>query len=258
VTPAVDAPPVLGRQDLHCHTTMSDGRLPLARVVEVAAERGVEVGIADHVSTRFPWMVSTRDKLDAYLDAIDAAPVLRSAEFCWCDTMWRELPREVMDRFDYRIGSNHGFWMPDGSVGSPWLERLSAEWATRTEELMEIIVANLCDMVRTMPVEIAAHSTLLPPALLAIEEDVHAWWTAPREDRYVEALAASGVALEISNRYRLPHDRLLVKARQAGVRFTLGSDGHLEDQVADLTWAAETARRIGLTDRDLFVPERRG
>lgn len=257
MTSTADAPSILGRQDLHCHTTMSDGRLPLARVVEVAAERGVEVGIADHVSTRYDWMVSTREKVDAYLEAIDAAPVLRSAEFCWCDTMWKELPREVMERFDYRIGSNHGFWMPDGSVGSPWWERLPPGWLPRTEELMDIIVANLCDMVRTMPVEIAAHSTLLPPALLAVEADVDAWWTGPREDRYVEALAESGVALEISNRYRLPHDRLLGKAHQAGVRFTLGSDGHTEHQVAALDWAADTARRVGLTDRDLFVPERR-
>jgi histidinol phosphatase-like PHP family hydrolase len=65
------------------------------------------------------------------------------------------------------------------------------------------------------------------------------------------------VALEISNRYRLPHDRLLVKAREAGVRFSLGSDGHSERQVARLEWAAEAARRAGYTERELFVPERR-
>ena len=85
-----------------------------------------------------------------------------------------------------------------------------------------------------------------------------AWWTEEREDRYVEALAESGVALEISNRYRLPHDRLLRKAQQAGVRFALGSDGHTEAQVARLDWAVETARRVGITDAELFVPERRG
>lgn len=249
---------LLGRQDLHCHTHMSDGKLTLAEVVAVAAERGVQVGIADHVSTRYDWMVSTRVKLDRYLDAIDGAPVFRSAEFCWCDTMWGELPDEVMARFDYRIGSNHGFWMPDGSVGSPWAERLPEAWKARTDELMEIITANLCDMVRTMPIEIAAHSTLLPPALTRLEGDVHAWWTDAREDRYVDALAESGVALEISNRYRLPHDRLLAKARQAGVRFSLGSDGHAPHQVAALDWAAETARRVGVTDRELFVPERKG
>jgi histidinol phosphatase-like PHP family hydrolase len=238
---------------------MSDGRLPLARVVEVAAERGVQVGIADHVSTRNPGMfVSTLAELGAYLDALDAAPVFRSAEFCWCDTLWNELPDEVMRRFDYRIGSNHGFWLPDGSVASPWWERLPAPWSERPQELMEVMVANLCDMVRTMPIEIAAHSTFMPAAFNALEPDVHAWWTEAREDRYVEALAESGVALEISNRYRLPHDRLLKKALEAGVRFSLGSDGHSERQVAALDWAAETARRVGVTDRELFVAERRG
>jgi histidinol phosphatase-like PHP family hydrolase len=121
---------------------------------------------------------------------------------------------------------------------------------------MEHMVDNLCDLVRTMPVQIVAHSTLLPPALLALESDLHAWWTPEREDRYVEALAGSGVALEISNRYRLPHDRLLRKAKQAGARFSLGSDGHTAAQVARLDWATDAARRAGVTDADLFVPAR--
>lgn len=249
---------LLGRQDLHAHTTMSDGDLPLERVAELARERGVEIGIADHVSSRnVERFVSSEERVRRYLDALEDAPVFRSGEFCWCDHMWRSLPAEVMDRFDYRVGSNHGFWLPDGSLGSPWWQRLPAPWDQRPQELMEIMVRNLCDMVRTMPVQIAAHSTLTPPALLGLEDDPHAWWTEEREDRYVEALTQSGVALEISNRYRLPHDRLLRRAKDAGARFSLGSDGHTEKQVARLEWAAETARRVGVTDADLFVPERR-
>jgi histidinol phosphatase-like PHP family hydrolase len=249
---------LLGRQDLHCHTTFSDGLLALEQVVEMARERGVQVGIADHVSTSsLDRFVSSPEAVSRYLDALEEAPVFRAAEFCWCDSLWRELPDEIMRRFDYRIGSNHGFWLPDGSQGSPWWQTLPAEWQSRPQELMEIMVANLCDMVRTMPIQIAAHSTFAPEAFFALEDDVHAWWTPPREDRYVEALAASGVALEISNRYQLPHDRLLIKARQAGVRFSLGSDGHTARQVARLEWAAETARRVGVGERDLFVPERR-
>lgn len=248
----------LGKQDLHCHTTMSDGDLPLERVVERARELGVEVGIADHISGRnLERFVATEARVRQYLDSLEDAPVFRSGEFCWCDEMWKELPAEVMDRFDYRIGSNHGFYLPDGTMGSPWWQKLPAPWNDRPQEVMEIMVANLCDMVRTMPIHIAAHSTFAPAALFEIEDDVDAWWTAEREDRYVEALAESGVALEISNRYRLPHDRLLKKALQAGVRFSLGSDGHTLAQVARLEWAEETARRVGVTDRELFVPERR-
>jgi histidinol phosphatase-like PHP family hydrolase len=248
----------LGTQDLHCHTTMSDGHLSLERVVEVAERRGVQVGIADHVSTRNAEMfIASARELRDYFGALDGAPVFRSGEFCWCDTLWRELPDELMDRFDYRIGSNHGFWLPDGSVGSPWWEVLPKPWSLQPDALMEILARNVCDMVRAMPIHIAAHSTLIPPALRELDPAPEAWWTEAREDRYVDALRESGVALEISNRYRLPHDRLLVKARQAGVRFSLGSDGHSERQVAALDWAAETARRVGVTDAELFVPERR-
>lgn len=247
----------LGADDLHVHTTMSDGDLPLAEVVALARERGVRVGIADHVSTRNARrFVSSLDALDRYLEAVEAAPVYRSAEFCWCDTLWAEIPDEVMARFDYRVGSNHGFELPDGRMASPWWERLPPPWNAEPQRLMELLVDNLCAMVRSMPIEIAAHSTLIPPALLDLEADVLAWWTEPREDRYVEALRESGVALEISNRYRLPHDRLLRKARQAGARFSLGSDGHTARQVARLDWALETARRVGVTEADLFVPPR--
>ncbi|HEX8671368.1 MAG TPA: PHP domain-containing protein [Longimicrobium sp.] len=248
----------LGRQDLHCHTNMSDGDLPLERVVARARELGVEMGIADHVSSRNTQrFLSTEARVRAYLDVLEDAPVFRSGEFCWCDEMWKELPAEVMDRFDYRVGSNHGFYLPDGTMGSPWWQELPDPWKGRPQEVMDVMVDNLCDMVRTMPIHIAAHSTLTPPALFDLESDVDAWWTGEREDRYVDALAESGVALEISNRYRLPHDRLLGKALRAGVRFSLGSDGHTQRQVAQLGWAAETARRVGITDRELFAPERR-
>jgi histidinol phosphatase-like PHP family hydrolase len=111
-----------------------------------------------------------------------------------------------------------------------------------------------------MPIEIVAHPTFMPAAFFSVENDVHAWWTEEREDRFVEAVVESGVALEISNRYRLPHDRLLRKAREAGAHFSLGSDGHDARQVARLDWAVETAHRVGITEADLFSPgeSRRG
>jgi histidinol phosphatase-like PHP family hydrolase len=249
---------VIGTQDLHVHTDMSDGDLPLEEVVAIAAERGVTVGIADHVSTRNKErFVATEAQLRRYQEAVSGQPVFLAAEFCWCDPFAAQMPAELMERFDYRIGSNHGFALPDGTMGSPWWSELPATWADRPQEVMEVMVANLCDLVRAMPVEIVAHSTFMPKAFLTLDPDPDVWWTEEREDRYVEALAGSGVALEISNRYRLPHDRVLRKAKQAGIRFALGSDGHSRQQVARLEWAVETARRIGLTDADMFVPERK-
>lgn len=245
-----------GLQDLHAHTDMSDGDLPLHEVAAIARALGVQIGIADHISTRNPArFVSDAAGVRRYLAALDGEGVLRAGEFCWCDTLWSDLPRGLLDQFDYRIGSNHGFWLPDGTTASPWWARLPAPWDRCPNELMEIMVLNLCDLVRTMPVDIVAHSTLLPPALLEVEGDLHAWWTEEREDRFVEAVAESGVAIEISNRYRLPHDRLLVKAREAGARFSLGSDGHHRSQIAQLGWALRAAARAGITPAEMFVAE---
>lgn len=247
----------LGEYDLHAHTTMSDGDLTLEEVVRISAERGVTIGIADHVSSRNPArFVATLDALRSYLDALEAAPVLRSAELCWCDPFYPEIPSEWMERLDYVIGSNHGFALPDGTMGSPWWRTLPGQWADRPEEVMDLMVHNLCDLVAAMPVQILAHPTLTPPALLDLEPDVHAWWTEEREDRLVQAAVHNGVALEISNRYRLPHRRLLRRAKEAGATFSLGSDGHNHCQVARLDWAVAAARDAGISTADLFLPER--
>jgi histidinol phosphatase-like PHP family hydrolase len=254
---AVHSGRLLGRFDLHVHTTMSDGEVELAEIVRIADALGVQVGIADHVSARNRNLfVSTPEKLDRYIEALDGLPVFRSGELCWRDSFSESIPDEIIERFDYLIGSNHGFTLPDGSVVSPWSRVLPPHWAAAPQHFMEIWVQNLCDLVAVMPIDIVAHPTLLPPALLSLEGDVFSWWTEEREDRFVEATVRAGVALEISNRYRLPHDRLLKRAREAGARFTLGSDGHQRHQIARLEWAIQAAGSAGIDDDRLFVPNR--
>jgi histidinol phosphatase-like PHP family hydrolase len=248
---------LLGRQDLHVHTTMSDGDLDLAQVVQIARDRGVQVGIADHVSSRNPRLfVGTDDRLERYLAALEAQPVFRSGELCWCDPFSTGLSPEIVRRFDYLIGSNHGFPLPDGTFASPWWRALPPAWRDRPSELMDVMVHNLCDLVAAMPIRIVAHPTLLAPALLDLDPEPEAWWTEEREDRFIEAAVAATVAIEISNRYRLPHDRLLTKAREAGALFSLGSDAHHRHQVTRLDWAVAAARRAGITDRQIFQPGR--
>lgn len=244
-------------QDLHAHTKMSDGQLPLHEVVSLARERGLAIGISDHVSGRMPdRFVSSPEAVERYLAAIDSAEVLRAAELCWCDPFSHQMTDALLERCDYLIGSNHGFPLPDGRMVSPWQEELPGSWAERPQEVMEIMVHNLCDLVRRMPISIVAHSTLLPHALLALDASVETWWSPEREDRFIEAVVGAGVALEVSNRYRLPHERFLRKAREAGARFTLGSDAHQAEEVARLDWAAAAAACAGITNSDLLVIER--
>ena len=102
-----------------------------------------------------------------------------------------------------------------------------------------------------MPVDILSHPTLLP---LPIRElPVDELWTDALEERLVNALFRAEIAFEISNRYR-PHERLVKRAHDRGVRLSLGSDGHTRAQVGDLAFPLEMAMRVGAETHTLFDP----
>jgi histidinol phosphatase-like PHP family hydrolase len=254
----MSAPSAWRPRDCHAHTTFSDGALAPKALVEVARERGVRPSIADHLSGDVASAVATVDAVAGYLDVLDRLradhPELSvSGEFCWHDTLWRDLPRAQWARFGHTVGSLHAVWLPSGArlhmFQRGWPEGLDAQ------SYMDAHVDNLERFAREMPVDVLAHPTLLPIALRA--RPLHDLWTEAREERAVNALAAAGIAFEVSNRYR-PHARFVRRAVDAGVRLSLGSDGHTFEQVADLAWPLAAARDAGARDDELYDPQAHG
>jgi len=235
--------------DLHAHTTMSDGALSPEELVATAAARGVRPSIADHLSRDVASAVKSVDGVRSYLDELSRHPVLRGGEFCWHDSLWRELPRDVVARFTHRVGSLHAVYLPDGTRVHMFQRRFPE--GVSLDAYMDAHVENLERMAREMPVDVLAHPTLLPLPLRALP--LESLWTEAREERAVEALHRAGIAFEISNRYR-PHERFAARAVARGVRIALGSDGHTAEQVADLAWPLALARRLGVPDDELYDP----
>jgi len=239
--------------DCHAHTRHSDGKLTVSELVEKAASLGVRPSVSDHMSCAVAKGVRTLDGVNAYLDDLQHYPVLRGGEFCWHDTLWRTLPPETVHRFTHRLGSLHAVRLADGSYVRAFTKQLPA--GLTTAAYMQAHVDSLEHLAREMPVDILSHPTLvtLPFRQLPTDE----LWTEEREERMVEALFAAGIAFEISNRYR-PHERLVKRAIDRGVRISLGSDGHTLEQVADVAAPLGMARRLGVRDEDLYDPRRHG
>jgi histidinol phosphatase-like PHP family hydrolase len=240
-------------RDCHAHTTFSDGDLGPRALVDAVGARGVLPSIADHISHDVSLAVKSVDAVVAYLDAIESLPVARGGEFCWHDTLWRELPDDVVARFTHRIGSLHAVRLPQGGLVHMF-QRAFPQGLTR-DAYMDAHVANLESFAEEMPVDILAHPTLLPLSMRSIP--LEELWTEAREERAVEALFHAGIAFEISSRYR-PHERFVRRAADRGVRLSLGSDGHTLEHVGDISFSLELARRVGARDEDLYDPAAHG
>ena len=239
--------------DCHAHSTHSDGAMRVDEVVARAAELGVRPTVSDHISRDAPTSVNSVASVIAYLDDLEQHQVLRSGEFCWHDLLWRELPATVVCRFTHRVGSLHAIRLADGTYFRAFSPVLPP--ALTPGVYIEAHVTSLEALAREMPVDVLAHPTLMPPPLRAVH--AHKLWTEAHEERVVRALVAGGQAFEISARYP-PHERLVRRVAEAGVRISLGSDGHAREQVANIVAPLALARAVGVKDEALYDPAQHG
>ncbi len=239
--------------DCHAHTTFSDGDLSVHEVVGRAAALGVRPSVTDHISRDAPTTLDTAAAVASYLDELERHPVLRGGEFCWHDGLWRELSPAVVRRFTHRVGSLHAVRLPDRSFYRAF--NRTPPPSLDAAGYLEAHVSSLESLAAEMPVDVLAHPTLVPLSLREI--DPEELWSEALEERAVNALVASGIAFEISHRYA-PHERLVRRAVQRGVRISLGSDGHSRGQVANIVAPLAMARRLGVADDDLYDPARHG
>jgi histidinol-phosphatase (PHP family) len=240
------------------------------RYREAAAEAGVEeLGVAEHVYRfrqalelwRHPfWEEQARDDLDAYCDFVRGAGLRLGVE---CDFVPGAEDRtanllEARD-FDYVVGSVHflGEAAVDHEGWDVWEGSGDADevWRRYFEALAECAGSGLFDIL--------AHPDL-----------VKVWGRArplPEGDprRYyepaVEAIAASGIAVEVSTAgLRKPVGELYPSRGfaemcvEAGARFALSSDAHLPEQVGfEYERALEFLAGLGVEEICVFERRRR-
>jgi histidinol phosphatase-like PHP family hydrolase len=239
--------------DCHAHSTLSDGALTVEQIVERGKDLGVRPSVTDHMSRDVAVGPQDVVAISRYLDELERYPVLRGGEFCWHDSLWRELPAELTRRFTHRIGSLHAVILADGRVIHSFSRRFPDGLSIAA--YMDVYIENLERFADEMPVDILAHPTLLPLSLR--DRPTEEVWTEAHEERAARALREAGVALEVSARYR-PHERLIRRVADAGVRISLGSDGHSPEQVADVSWPLALTRSLGIRDEDLYDPCKHG
>ena len=129
------------RGDLHCHTTLSDGRQTLDEMAETALARGWEYlavtdhsashGFGDHVT---PEALEARiEEVAALNERLDGITILAGTESNILPDGSLDYPDELLERLDWVIGSIHtSFGMDEAAmtdrmvaaVEHPWLDAI--------------------------------------------------------------------------------------------------------------------------------------
>jgi histidinol phosphatase-like PHP family hydrolase len=246
--------------DCHNHTAeWSDGRQSIEQVMARAKEEGVRVGLSDHAGLGD--YLNSNDRLLAYADFLSQYPVARGLEM----DLGRgfEVDPEVRDKFDYMIGSIHGLEVGGQRLPfSPLIKHLKGglpdyDPGAQVKDWDLFFNAHLGTLEKEFisgDYSILGHCTMLPPLALGDpEEHFPEWW----EEKLLHLLLAHGVALEVSNRWRTPYGRLMKKAVDAGVTFSVGSDGHSPERTCDLTFPKEMLAKYGVKPDRIFDIKRK-
>jgi hypothetical protein len=230
--------------DFHTHLK---GGITREEALAHARTYGFSYGIAVNCGLKMGF--ESDEELEAYLDTFQPTP------FAWHAMQaegreWLELfSEENRDRFDYvftdamtwtnKNGKRMRLWKPEETeVGDP-------------QDFMDQLVDNIVKVVSTEPIDIHVNPTYLPAE---IADQYDALWTEERIDRVVKALAESGVALEINNRFRIPSATIIKAAKAAGVKFTFGTNNGGAEDLGRMDYGIEMINECGLTPQDMWIP----
>ena len=234
--------------DFHVHSSHSDGSVSLADRGRAGALR--PHGISDH----FPYgrHFQTDDDVLRYLDQAARLGLRVGLEYDL--GVAPELRPRTRDALDYLIGSVHqifrgrervgydlaGDFLKNGRRGT-YVER--DRFADPT--LRALILERTLELVRKgserQGIAIVGHPTFTPLAALGDPEDAYPLeW----QERLIALCLKLGLAVEVNEKYGVPHTAFLVRAKRAGCRFSVGSDAHGPLEPLDRTEAMIAAAAL--------------
>ena len=241
--------------DLHTHTTHSDGHACVNELVEIAKKKGYGLGISDHL---FCETLNTPDKITAYLDDLSKYPVLKGCEANIGEDY--SLPDSLTSRFDYIIASVHHVIDFNGQFthfGNYFGERAQdfpkVLWDNpfqmdKSERYLTELLPVIEHTMKTQRMDIYGHCTVLPFYEKLIDTSFLTDW----ENEIISLCKKYKIAMEISGLWKEPGENMIRRAKDAGLKFTFGSDCHIRKDICNIDYALEMAKKVNLTEKDIL------
>lgn len=233
--------------DYHIHLK---GGLTLDEALEHARRTGIRYGIALNCGVGFP---TTNDRtaetfLQSLRDSAQGKSLLVGMQAEGRE--WMTLfSKETIAKFDYIF--TDAMTIVDARGRRVQLWKKEQVEIPDAEAFMERLVETIVGILDREPIDIYVNPTYLPDVIASRYDQL---WTAPRVKRVIAAAAANGVAIEISNRLRLPKADFIKQAKRSGIKFTFGTN-NADRSLGRPEYALEMIRQCGLTPQDMWNPK---
>lgn len=229
--------------DLHIHLK---GNLTFEDAIAKSKNENINYGIAINCGVGFP--VHKDSQIDSVLAIYSKYPqffiAMQAEGREWVNTF----SRESIDKFDYVFTDAMTFTDEKGRRNRIWMP--SETWIEDEEQFMDYLVNTLVTILNTEPIDVYVNSTFLP-AQMADRYDK--FWTPERMDKVIKAAKDNDIAIEINNRYRIPSATFIKRAREAGVKFTVGTN-NADENFSGAEYARQMIKECKLTEKDFFLP----
>jgi hypothetical protein len=236
--------PLGAKADYHVHIK---GDLTLEEALRRSRADGVTYGIATNGGLGFP--IDSDAGLEPILSELRTKPVF--AAFQAEGREWTgRFSRKALEKFDYVFtdsmtwtddrGKRMRLWIPEdvGTIADP-------------QAFMDTLVDRATRIFATEPIDLYVNSTYIPDQLAA---DYDRLWSPARMKRIVDGLAANGIGMEINNRRRIPSAAFITLAKQAGVKFSCGTNNAGADDLGHNEYCIQMIKACALGPGDFWSP----
>lgn len=215
---------------------------------EQAAEQsrryGINYALAPNCGIGFP--ITTDEEVIQYLEAMKGQPFIQAMQ-----GEGREWPetfsKDVRNQFDYVFTDALTFTDTKGRRTRLWIpEEVFVE---DEEQYMELIVEKIVDVMQE-PMDVYVNPNFLPSVM---NDRYDEFWTEERMDKVIHAMVVTGKVLEINHRYRIPNKAFIMKAKEAGLKFTFGTN-NADGDFGKLEYCIQMKDECGITAADMYKP----
>jgi hypothetical protein len=199
--------------DYHAHLK---GGLTMEQLLEHSAKTGIKYGVAVNGGLGFP--VQNDSALSVYYQSMKKYPVFHALQAEGRE--WVNLfSKDSIALFDYVFTDAMTFTDAKGNRNRLWIK--DETFITDPQIFMEYLVKQIETIFSTENVDIYVNPTFLPDTLKSQYDEL---WTPERMKRVVTVLKNNNIAMEINSRLMIPSPAFIKMAKEAGVKFTMGTN----------------------------------